>query len=89
MPLNLGDIETKSPENLLKSQYIGLVKTFKNKRIPYRIITCSSDPAHRASNIFELFAYNILETIILGYAQNINPYDQPAVEQIKLNTFSS
>tara|TARA_B110000503_G_scaffold2294_1_gene3021 strand:- start:1083 stop:2321 length:1239 start_codon:yes stop_codon:yes gene_type:complete len=89
LPLNLGDIETKSPENLLKSQYIGLVKTFKNKRIPYRIITCSSDPAHRASNIFELFAYNILETIILGYAQNINPYDQPAVEQIKLNTFSS
>ena len=87
--LNLGDIEKKSPENLLKSQYLGLVQTFKNQKIPYRIVKCSSDPANKVSNIFELFAYNILETIILGYAQNINPYDQPAVEQIKLNTFGS
>ncbi len=41
----------------------------------------------RLENILELFAYNILETIILGYAQNIDPYNQPAVEQIKINTF--
>jgi glucose-6-phosphate isomerase len=87
--LNLGDIEKKSPENLIKSQYLGLVKTFQNQKIPHRIIKCSSDPANRESNILELFAYNILETIILGYAQNINPYDQPAVEQIKTNTFGS
>ena len=87
--LNLGDIEKKSPENLIKSQYLGLVKTFQNQKIPHRIIKCSSDPANRESNILELFAYNILETIILGYAQNINPYDQPAVEQIKINTFGS
>ncbi len=39
--------------------------------------------------MLELFSYNILETIILGYAQNINPYDQPAVEDIKINTFNS
>tara|TARA_B110000503_G_scaffold33880_1_gene55045 strand:+ start:536 stop:1774 length:1239 start_codon:yes stop_codon:yes gene_type:complete len=88
-PLNLGDIETKSPNNLLESQYLGLVKTFKNQKIPYRVVKSSSNPEHRTSNILELFAYNILETIILGYAQNINPYDQPAVEQIKKNTFSS
>jgi glucose-6-phosphate isomerase len=85
--LNLGDIEKKSPENLLQSQYLGLVQTFKNRKIPHRIIKCSSDPANRESNILELFAYNILETIILAYAQNINPYDQPAVDQIKKNTF--
>jgi glucose-6-phosphate isomerase len=88
-PLSLGNIEKQSPKNLLKSQYLGLVQTFKNQKIPHRIIKCSSDPAYKISNIIELFAYNILETIILGYAQNINPYDQPAVEQIKLNTFSS
>ena len=87
--LDLGDIEKISPDNLLKSQYLGLVQTFKNQKIPHRIFNRSSDPAYKASNIMELFAYNILETIILGYAQNINPYDQPAVEQIKLNTFSS
>ena len=35
----------------------------------------------------ELFAFFILETILLGKALNINPYDQPAVESIKVNTF--
>lgn len=86
--LGLGDIEKKTPENLIKSQFQGLVQTFKNSKIPYRIIKTSQKETDRISSIFELFAYNILETIILGYAQNLNPYDQPAVEQIKLNTFN-
>ena len=37
-------------------------------------------------NIFQLYLYFFLETIILGKAQNINPYDQPAVEAIKIKT---
>ena len=84
--LGLGSIETKTPNDLLKSQFLGVIKTFKNLKIPHRIVTSTGD---KISNIFELFSYNILETVILGYAQNLNPYDQPAVEQIKVNTFSS
>ena len=34
----------------------------------------------------ELFSFFILETILLGNALNINPYDQPAVELIKIDT---
>ena len=34
----------------------------------------------------ELFTFFILETILLGKALNINPYDQPAVELIKKET---
>ena len=34
----------------------------------------------------ELFTFFILETILLGMAMNINPYDQPAVELIKKET---
>ena len=34
----------------------------------------------------ELFAYFILETSIIGKTININPFDQPAVEQVKTNT---
>jgi len=86
---NLGDIEKKTPGNLLKSQYLGLLKTFKNQKIPYRIFNYGNRQNHKIENLFELFSYNILETIILGYAQNINPYDQPAVEQIKTNTFTA
>ena len=32
------------------------------------------------------FGHVILETILLGKALNINPYDQPAVELIKKET---
>ena len=34
----------------------------------------------------ELFIFFILETILLGKALNVNPYDQPAVELIKKET---
>jgi glucose-6-phosphate isomerase len=34
----------------------------------------------------ELFIFFILETILLGKALNVNPYDQPAVELIKSET---
>ena len=83
----LGRIENKSPNNLLKSQFLGLVKTFREKKIPFKIIRINHAKSLRLENILQLLSYNIIETIILGYAQNINPYDQPAVEQIKLNTF--
>ncbi len=84
--LGLGSIETKNPNELLESQYLSVIKTFKNLKIPHRLVTSTGD---KISNIFELFSYNILETVVLGYAQNLNPYDQPAVEQIKVNTFNS
>ena len=85
-PLGLGSVETVTPNKLLESQYLSVIKTFKNLKIPHRLVTSTGD---KISNIFELFSYNILETVVLGYAQNLNPYDQPAVEQIKVNTFSS
>mgnify|MGYP001293461181 FL=1 len=85
-PLGLGRVETVTPNKLLESQYLSVIKTFKNLKIPHRLVTSTGD---KISNIFELFSYNILETVVLGYAQNLNPYDQPAVEQIKINTFSS
>ena len=34
----------------------------------------------------ELFTFFILETILLGRALKINPFDQPAVELIKTET---
>ena len=36
--------------------------------------------------IGQLFCYFILETILLGQALNVNPYDQPSVELIKKET---
>jgi glucose-6-phosphate isomerase len=33
-----------------------------------------------------LFCFFILETILLGRALNVNPFDQPSVELIKIET---
>ena len=34
----------------------------------------------------ELFSFFILETILLGKALKVNPFDQPSVELIKTET---
>ena len=56
---------------------------WKKNRIPFRefIVKKSNE-----ETIGELFAYYILETAIIGKLTNINPFDQPAVEEIKVLT---
>ena len=39
-----------------------------------------------ATILGKLFSYFIVETIIVGKLLNINPFDQPAVEQVKVFT---
>ena len=33
-----------------------------------------------------IFTFFVLETILLARLMNINPFDQPAVEQVKIET---
>ncbi len=66
-----------------KAQKQALIKSFKKKKISFRefrVETASED------FLGELFSYFILETIIVGKLLNINPFDQPAVEQVKVLT---
>ena len=58
-------------------------KVFLKKKIPFR----SFEVFNRDENTLgELFTFFILETILLGRALKVNPYDQPAVELIKKQT---
>ena len=58
-----------------------MIKVFFKKNLP------NSQKINRDENtIGELFCFFILETILLGRALKINPYDQPAVELIKKET---
>jgi len=66
-----------------KAQRKALTKTLKEKKIPFREFKIKTN---NESVIGELFAYFILETIIVGELANINPYDQPAVERVKILT---
>ena len=53
------------------------------KKIPFRSFVIKK---RDEKTLGELFSFFILETILLGNALKINPYDQPAVELIKNDT---
>ena len=56
---------------------------FRKKNIPFRSFEIKN---RDEKTLGELFCFFILETILLGKSLNLNPYDQPAVELIKVET---
>jgi glucose-6-phosphate isomerase len=76
-------LKKKDTNDILYSQFIGTQNVFKKKSIPFRSFFIDR---RNEQSIGELFSFFILETILLGKALNINPYDQPAVELIKIDT---
>ena len=56
---------------------------FKKKNIPFRSFEIKK---RDEKTLGELFCFFILETILIGQALKINPYNQPAVELIKKET---
>ena len=60
-----------------------LLKTFLIKNIPFRTFIVNKK---NEETLGELFIFFMLETILVGKAMGVNPYDQPAVELIKKET---
>ena len=76
-------IKKKNIENITYAQKKATEKVFDMKNIPYR----SFDIKKRdEKTLGELFCFFILETILIGRALKVNPYDQPSVEIIKKET---
>lgn len=65
------------------AQFKATQNIFKKKDIPFRSLIVNS---RNEETLGELFVFFILETILLGRAMRINPFDQPAVELIKNET---
>ncbi len=76
-------LRNKNLNEILYSQFVATEKVFKKKKIPYRSFIINN---RNEQTIGELFTFFILETILLGRAMKINPFDQPAVELIKKQT---
>ena len=57
-----------------------MTSVLKNKKIPYISIEIKK---RNEETLGELFSYFILETILMGQNLKINPFNQPAVEEIK------
>jgi len=73
-------LKNKSLNDISFSQFRATEKVFAKKNLPYRSFVISK---RNEEILGELFTFFILETILLGMAMKVNPYNQPAVELIK------
>lgn len=83
IPSNMNFLKNKNLEFIIKAQCNATKNIFKLKKIPFRQITFDKKNEEELGEIFTFF---VLETILLSRLMNINPFDQPAVEQVKVET---
>ena len=76
-------LKGKSLDTILYAQKKATENVFEKKKIPFRSFEIKK---RDEKSLGELFCFFILETILLGKALKLNPYDQPAVELIKVET---
>ena len=76
-------LKNKNLSDILYAQFKATQNVFAKKNIPFRSFEIKK---RNEKTLGELFSFFILETILLGRALNINPYNQPAVELIKKET---
>jgi len=76
-------LKDKSFSKIIYAQKRATEKIFYKKKLPFR----SFEIKRRNEEVLgELFCFFILETILLGRALKVNPFDQPSVELIKKET---
>ncbi len=76
-------LKNKSLTEITYAQKNATEKVFKKKNIPFRSFEIQK---RDEKTLGELFCFFILETILIGKSMNLNPYNQPAVELIKIET---
>ena len=76
-------LKNKTVDKIKYCQKIATENVFLKKKIPFRSFEVKK---RDEKSLGELFCFFILETILLGRALNVNPYDQPSVELIKKET---
>ena len=75
--------ENKDLFKAKNAQKSALIKVFKKKNIPYQEFVINKN---NEETLGELFTYFMLETALIGKLIGINPFDQPAVEEVKIFT---
>ena len=80
------NLNNRSINEIATIQKDSLIEVFKRKKIPYRELRISTINEETLS---ELFSYFMLETFLIGCKMKINPFDQPAVEEVKKITLKN
>ena len=76
-------LKNKSINEIILAQRLATEKIFKTKKIPFRSFFLKKK---NEQTLGELFCFFILETILLGRALKVDPFNQPSVELIKNET---
>ena len=76
-------LKNKNLNQIMLAQKKATERVFLKKNIPFRSFEINS---RDEKTLGELFCFFILETILIGRALNVNPYNQPSVELIKKET---
>ena len=76
-------LDKKLLSSIKKAQRQALKKVLIKKNIPFREFRIKKIDEN---TLGQLFSYFIIETVSVGKLCKINPYDQPAVEEVKVNT---
>ena len=76
-------LKYKKLAQIVEAQMNATKIVFNKKKIPFR----SFEALERSEEVLgELFNFFVLETILLGKYLKVNPFDQPSVELIKIET---
>ena len=76
-------LKNRNLSEVIYAQKKATENVFSKKNIPFRSFEIKK---RDEKTLGELFCFFILETILIGKSLNLNPYDQPAVELIKVET---
>jgi len=76
-------LNKKKISKVKNAQNKALVKSFERKNIPFREFKIKK---LNEETLGELFSFFMVETVIVGKLLGINPFNQPAVEQVKVLT---
>ena len=77
------ELMNKNLNEIIFAQKKATENVFRRKKIPFRSFEINK---RDEKTLGELFTFFILETILIGKALKLNPFDQPAVELIKKET---
>jgi len=83
IPKDMKFLKNKKLSFVVKAQCEAVKNIFQIKKIPFRQITFNKKNEEELGEIFTFF---VLETILLSRLMNIDPFNQPAVEEVKTET---
>ena len=83
IPDSMKFLKNKKLKFIINSQCEATKNIFKSQKIPFRHIVFQKKTEEELG---ATFTYFVLETLLLARLMNVNPFNQPAVEKIKIET---